>query len=177
MYSLWINTFTGKHILTDYMTNDDICIEDIAHGLSNICRYVGQCNPFYSVAEHSVRISRLIKSDYLRLPALLHDASEAYIGDVSSQIKAIIPEYIKLEELLMYGIFRKYDLLEYLHDPAIKLLDVQIRFPEVNSLFLTDIGWAFQGGLADYEKIKPWSAKVAEKEFLKEFHNLYRVSK
>src|SRR5262245_14828098 len=53
-------------------------IEDIAHGLSNICRYSGQCKRFYSVAEHSLLVSEVAEG--FEFAALLHDAAEAFIG-------------------------------------------------------------------------------------------------
>jgi hypothetical protein len=72
-------------------------ILEIATALSNICRYTGHVNRFYSVAEHSVCVSRLVP-DGLALCGLLHDASEAYLGDVSSPLKKLLPEYKAIEE-------------------------------------------------------------------------------
>lgn len=64
----------------------DFTIPDIATGLSNICRFNGQVREFYSVAQHSMLVSQLVPS-YLRRRALLHDASEAYLGDLSRHLK------------------------------------------------------------------------------------------
>src|ERR1700734_2059257 len=60
-------------------------IEDIAHGLANICRYSGQCNRFYSVAEHSVLVSEIAVG--FELEALMHDAAEAFLGDITRPLK------------------------------------------------------------------------------------------
>lgn len=82
----WMQTHTGKKFHWHNPAPEEICIEDIAHHLSLICRFGGACNMFYSVAEHSVRVSELV-DDSLKIHALLHDAPEAYIGDIVRPIK------------------------------------------------------------------------------------------
>ncbi len=77
----YIATSTGKHIDFVNITPDQICIEDIARGLSNECRFAGQLESFYSVAQHSVYVSQIVPPEYA-LEALLHDAAEAYIKDI-----------------------------------------------------------------------------------------------
>lgn len=64
-------------------------IEDIAGPLSRICRFGGRCSPFYSVAEHSLLVMRIVEEAHpdIALQALLHDAAEAYLGDVISPLK------------------------------------------------------------------------------------------
>ena len=65
---------------------DMIRLDDIAHHLSNTCRFSGACEPYYSVAEHSVLVSRLALDGYKR-EALLHDAAEAYLWDIPRPAK------------------------------------------------------------------------------------------
>lgn len=81
----WIQTFTGRKFYPLAPRIEDICIEDIAHALSNICRYGGHCNPRYSVAQHCCLVSDWLP--YFKLEGLLHDASEAYLGDMVRPIK------------------------------------------------------------------------------------------
>lgn len=81
----YIRTFTGRLVDPVHLKVDDICIEDIAHALSNQCRFSGHVRRFYSVAEHSVRVMKKCSLD--PLSALLHDASEAYLVDLPRPLK------------------------------------------------------------------------------------------
>ena len=103
-YKGWMETYTGKRVNPLDLKIEDIDIEDIAHALSHICRYGGHCHKFYSVAEHSVRVAVKVgdKGFYsLRLAALLHDASEAYLGDVIRPLKYSFPELVMAEKNAM----------------------------------------------------------------------------
>lgn len=176
----WLTTYSGKRFHFMRATEDDICIEDIAHGLSNICRYIGQCKPFYSVAEHGVRMAEiLIKQGLLEcaLLALLHDSPEAYINDMHSDFKRLMPLYMEVEARLLDVILDKYHVQRYptLSAEVVKYVDVMIRTPEVHSLFNLKDDSLFSWGLlkCDYGHIRPWSHKKAEKKFLKMFRRLY----
>jgi 5'-deoxynucleotidase YfbR-like HD superfamily hydrolase len=81
----WIQTYTGKKFYPLNPKMEDVCIEDIAHSLSEICRFTGHVKQFYSVAQHSVGVSLLCKT--YPLHGLLHDQTEAFLGDVSSPLK------------------------------------------------------------------------------------------
>ena len=175
----WITTYTGKQFFLTRATVDDVCIEDIAHGLSNTCRYAGQSRTFYSVAEHSVRMAEVVSfSSETMLVALLHDAAEAYLGDVTSMVKARLPVYKEMEQYLQYVIYDKYNIR---HCPSmnqdiecVKALDIMIRTPEVKSLFPRKYNaWSWKLIDYDYGDIHPWSHKKAEKKFLKMFKRLY----
>lgn len=81
----WFLTYTGRQYWPCDPRPEDVSILDIAHHLSNICRFGGACSPFYSVAQHSVITSQLARK-YPRL-ALMHDATEAYVGDIVRPLK------------------------------------------------------------------------------------------
>lgn len=83
---LRIQTYTGKLVNPLALKLEDISIEDIAHSLALKCRFGGHTTRFLSVAEHSVNVSKLVSWEYA-LPALLHDASEAYLPDIASPLK------------------------------------------------------------------------------------------
>ena len=135
--------------------------------MSLICRYTGHCRTFYSVAEHSIRVAQIVVPE-LKLHALLHDASEAYIQDISRPLKNLLVEYKRLEENLSETIYAKW--LKYRDDAAIKKAD--------NILLVTE-GRDLMGGTEDWgltesaltEQIKPWPPVRARYEFLSIFHD------
>jgi len=95
----WIQTFTGKVFSLENPHPSMVCIEDIAHALSRICRYTGHVNrEHYSVAQHCVEMSYVVEPEFA-LWALLHDATEAYISDLAAPIKRMqeMDAYCQLE--------------------------------------------------------------------------------
>lgn len=104
-----IITSTGKYVTPLSMTIDMIDIEDIAHSLSHQCRWGGHCESYYSVAEHSVLVSMLVAKEH-KLAALLHDASEAYLSDVPTPIKNLLPDFIETENKLLNIIEEKWNI-------------------------------------------------------------------
>lgn len=93
----WILTSTGKHFDLIDPQPEMINILDIAHGLSNCCRFAGHSRYFYSVAQHSTLASQIVPEGF-ELEALLHDASEAYLGDVTRPLKQLLPNYRAIEK-------------------------------------------------------------------------------
>ncbi len=108
----WMHTFTGKkfHVLTPKDTTFDI--EDIAHALANICRFGGHTRHFYSVAEHSMMVADIVKSlggsPLEQLWGLMHDATEAYMGDIPTPLKATLEGFSARENALMLLIGNKF---------------------------------------------------------------------
>ena len=86
-----------------------ICIEDIAHGLSNMCRFGGHVKHFYSVAQHSVMCHDMVDQEY-KLQALLHDASEAYCKDIPKPLKELLPDYREIEARVDGAIRARFNL-------------------------------------------------------------------
>lgn len=82
----WGLTATGRRFWPLDLRPEDISINDIAHSLSNLCRFGGHCLDFYSVAEHSVYVSYVVPPEHA-LPGLMHDATEAYVTDVPRPLK------------------------------------------------------------------------------------------
>jgi hypothetical protein len=94
-------TYTGKKFFPLHPNSDDIDIKDIAHALSNVCRFTGHVSQFYSVAQHCVLVSQLCNPENA-LAGLVHDASEAYLSDVARPVKYTehMLGYRKIEEIL-----------------------------------------------------------------------------
>ena len=108
----YITTYTKIHFDPLNPTPDDICLDDIAHALSMITRATGHFPKFYSVGQHSLNCCYEAEKRGLPkrtvLACLLHDAAECYISDVTRSVKALFPEYNRLEEKLLDIIYTKF---------------------------------------------------------------------
>lgn len=96
-----MRTYTGRRINPLNLRPEDVDILDIAHALSNECRYNGMCAEFYSVAQHSLYVAEqftVTANPPLALAALLHDGSEAYLKDIPSPVKKS-PEFACYREI------------------------------------------------------------------------------
>jgi hypothetical protein len=91
-----IHTFSGVSFDVANPRAADVRIEDIAHALALQCRFNGHTRHFYSVAQHSVLVSYEVP-DSVALDALLHDAAEAYVGDIVRPVRRAIPEFDAME--------------------------------------------------------------------------------
>lgn len=140
----FITTYTGQSFYVTNPNPDDVQIEDIAHALSQFTRFTGHTRyKFYSVGEHSVLCSVVADflglSPRLQLIALLHDASEAYCGDVNRPLKQELPQYKNAEDKIMNAIWRKYNLFptdEEYH--TIKKIDNTLLVAEMKQLMYRD---------------------------------------
>lgn len=135
-----MTTFTGRHFDPMQIRTEDICIEDIAHALSLMCRGGGHLKYFYSVAQHSLNCAAEAKargwSGKLQLACLLHDASEAYISDIIRPVKANLTGYLEIESRIMEKILEKFnlsDLTEKEHRKW-KQIDDEILYYELKNL-------------------------------------------
>jgi len=105
----WMQTFTGRQFWPLDPRPEEICIEDIAHSLSMYCRFGGHCKEFYPVGEHSLFVMRLVPEKD-KLQALLHDAPEAYLGDVINPLKRMLPEYQRAEHAVWLAVCERFDI-------------------------------------------------------------------
>ncbi|MDD2980705.1 MAG: hypothetical protein PHN80_12155 [Hespellia sp.] len=107
-----ITTYTGKYFNPIHPNPKDLCIDDIAHSLSLICRGNGHVSCFYSVAEHCINCALEAQergySKRVVLGCLLHDASESYMSDVPRPFKQFLKDYQVIEERLLSCIYQKF---------------------------------------------------------------------
>ncbi|MEP2103059.1 MAG: YfbR-like 5'-deoxynucleotidase [Parasphingorhabdus sp.] len=118
----------------------DFTLNDIAHGLGRVCRFAGQSSSFYSVAEHCFHVARLVPVEHARA-ALLHDASEAFLGDVTRPLKSLLPDYKKIEERVEDAIAKRFlpgfnteAPREMFRHPLIKQADIAMCVAEAKQL-------------------------------------------
>lgn len=156
---------------------EDIDITNIAWGLSMQCRFNGHVSEFYSVAQHSVIVSRIVESEHpfdnkLILQALLHDAHEAYIGDIVSPIKNLLPVFLEIEEKLDAVIMKKFGLDTTIAEP-VREADMVALVSEARDLHPVPFLDERLNGVAPLDfTITPASQGEAYEMFLKRFEDL-----
>lgn len=175
----YIRTHTGKKF--DYLNIDEsqIDIEDIANALSHIPRWLGHTNKFYSVAQHCCWCYDNTKGN--KLEALMHDATEAYLSDIPSPLKALLPDYKKIENEIAVSIANKFNF-KYPYSKITHAIDILALDFERYNIKKLDINYQpLIVKTSLLEKIlnkintifnsKYWSHTKAKKEFLKRFNN------
>jgi hypothetical protein len=179
----FIRTFTGGKFWPLNPRAVDVRIEDVAHSLSQLCRFTGHTRLPYSVAEHSVRVSWLVAAHMLNakvyaeaIPAalwgLLHDASEAYLTDLPSPLKRsphLGPLYRGYESLVMEAVIERFALLP--KEPVlVKACDRIMLATEERDLMKNSTS---EEGIERLpETLAPWSADKAEHAFLRRYEDL-----
>ena len=166
-----ILTSTGQYLSLVRPDPDCITIEAIAHALANICRFGGHVRPFYSVAEHSVRVAA---SDYvpswLKFDALMHDAAEAFVGDMPSPLKRLIPEFRAMERRIMAAIEHRFGCYETDHQ-LVKEADLVLLATERRDLMPAAdyTGWELEDISPLAATIRPMKPSAAKEAFLLAF--------
>lgn len=158
-------------------TSDMIDILDIAHALSYTCRWGGHSDVFYSVAEHSLHVSKICEpyGRDVALWGLLHDAAEAYLGDVPSPFKRDISNYREVEDGVLRVIIEKFGL-EWPMPKPVKFADGLMLGTEAK-LIMRDPEWARDANriIDPAFRLQPWNTapKAVELEFLDRFMELH----
>lgn len=172
----YITTFTGKEFYPYDMRPEDFCIEDIAHALSMLCRYGGHCRKFYSVAEHSVLVSKLVPQEHAYV-GLMHDATEAYLVDMPRPIKVGFPQYKEMERSIWEHVADKFNLPLTLPD-IVEQVDGEMLWHERAAILppiLPGSEWGMgraRPAVVHGELIQCWGPDRAEMRFLNRFEEL-----
>lgn len=130
----WILTFTGREIDLENPSPEDVDALDIAHALSQLPRFTGHTFQHYSIAQHCTVgsiLAEIIYPEYKWLPHMfqLHDAPEAYVGDVSSPLKSLLPEYRTIEGRHKVAVETAFNT-DGLDSPQVKLIDLRMLATE-----------------------------------------------
>lgn len=176
MQNPYVSTFLGNRFFLTNPHIDDVAIEDIAHGLAYQCRFNGQTRSFYSVAQHSLMVMSLVP-ETLRFSALLHDAAEAYLGDMVKPLKNLFPEFSVIEARVMEIIGHRFGLdLTHL-DPAIKQADLIALATEKRDLMPHSVEtWAYLHEIEPLPTtIQAMSPQEAKTAFLDAFNTCIRT--
>lgn len=121
---------SGKTVDLFGLEPNDVELADIGASLAKQCRYDGHCIGYYSVAEHSVLVSRMVP-DHLSAYGLMHDAAEAYIGDMCGTLKHYMYEYIALENyihgVIMDAFGMKHEIPDEVHEADKRALRIEME--------------------------------------------------
>jgi 5'-deoxynucleotidase YfbR-like HD superfamily hydrolase len=171
----WMPTYAGRRFWLLDPRPEDIDIEDIAQALSRISRYNGMTSgPGYTVAQHSVLASRVLTVYHHRLAVLLHDAPEAYAGDVITPLKRLLgAAYEEIEDGIMKAVAARYGFCWATPSvEAVKHADKVMLATEIRDLLPLHVLRSHPGVSPLPGKIEPWPQEHARKMFLARFRRL-----
>ena len=166
----WIGTVSGRKI--DFLNPDpnEICIEDIACGLSKMPRFCGQLEEPYSVAQHCVECSYLSTEP---LKTLLHDGSEAFTGDCPSPLKELLGDVWKsIENRIQQAIYDRFGINDHSKSEELKSIDQRMMFTERRDFQPRHAAWEWRRNPYP-EVLDCWPWKVARQKYLSRFWELY----
>ena len=157
-------------------SNPESCefvIEDFAHSLSMSCRWNGHTNSFYSVAEHSVRVSLIVPEEFA-MQGLTHELAERLVGDCCSPLKYMTKDLREVEKNIEPVLFKRFGV-EYPLDKSVKVADYILLATEARDLMPKEAMEELEI-LKQYKPltkvIKPWSPAKAKRKFLERYYEL-----
>lgn len=170
----WLQTYSGKRFFPLDPRFEEIDIVDIAHSLSQQCRYAGHTRGFYSVAEHCLIISSVVSPEN-SLWGLLHDASEAYLMDIPRPLKRYLPDYKQIEKRVMEVIATRFGLPPQEPD-EVKEADTRILLNERDTVMRLrkQYYWDIPGEPLPGVVINCYPPEQAKQLFLKRFNELMK---
>ena len=166
-----MTTYSGKKIDPMYPAKEDICLEDIAHALSLLCRGGGHLKYFYSVGQHCINCAREAQAGgytaRVALSCLLHDASEAYLSDVIRPVKEHLSNYLVIERSIMEVILKAFSLwsLTAEEEKAWRQIDDEMLEHELKAMMAGEEG-RNTGQLSSVPDFRLREASAVEKDYL-----------
>lgn len=145
-------------------------IRDIARGLSHTARFSGQTDRAYYVAQHSVLVSRVVPEEHA-LAGLLHDAVEAFMADVPSPLKRMLPGYIELEKRAEADLCKRFGVKFPLH-PCIKEADIKVFLAERRDMQPCVKEICYEGYQPYRNKIIAWDSHMSYIYFMRRYEEL-----
>lgn len=167
-----IKVASGHYVDLGKPDPETIDLRSIAAALSKICRFGGHCPKFYSVAEHSVHATLLARSEGLLgeslIAVFLHDAAEAYVGDMVKPLKASIPQFADVERRIEAAIEQRFNVNFAQWATVIKRFDRAMLKAEKTSMWPDDAEtWAGFSEIEDrHLSLQYWDPGTAEGKFL-----------
>lgn len=168
-----VQLFSGGYFHYLEPWKSEFKVADIAHALSNKCRFNGHTSKFYSVAQHSVLLSRNVSRPSQK-PGLFHDATEFVMGDVVSPLKRLLPDYKSLYKSVEEAIFEHFCMSPILPD-EVKEADMRMLATERRDLMRPDDNFYYECliGVEPYpDKIEPWTPGQAFDCFMERYRQL-----
>lgn len=163
----WFQTMSGAQYWPLDPDPEDVRLDDIAHGLAYQCRFNGHVRDFYSIAQHSVLVSEIVPPEHA-MWGLMHDAAEAYIGDMIRPLKLHMPQYREIEALNMRAICERFGL-DAVEPPEVKAADNVLLMTERRDLLAKPPKpWTERAEPAKW-RIVPWPPRYARDQFLARF--------
>lgn len=156
----------------------DVTIDDIATALSNVCRFSGHLPRFYSVAQHLVNTSRIVKPEFA-FTALMHDTAEAFTNDLPTPLKFALPIFKELEIKIESTMGNRFGF-SYPYPAEVKLADTQMLLLEKNYVKEDTTVWEYYGDVK-FEHLKElvdlgsWQPRRAKREFLERYNELKAI--
>lgn len=171
----WIETLSGKRLALPNPDLNQIDIQDIAHALAYQPRFAGHTRQFYSVGEHSINVARLVPRP-LKLQALLHDATEAYLCDIPTPFKALLPQYKELEQNLWVAIAARFDVPNIMHKD-VKAADGIMLMTERDYLKpAPGIPWGDRENIPRWDGFKKMINGNVKTQFLNDFEEYRKIA-
>ena len=172
---MFIQTHTGRRVCPLEIRAGDVCLDDVAHALAYSSRYNGHGREFYSIAQHSVLVSQLLEkqgqSRRTQAWGLMHDAAEAYLGDVVTPLKGSLAvayagefhTFAELEAKALETIGHAFGLV-WPVPAVVKAADREVLACEAPVLLGDTTGWSldFEPGAVH---VTPWTASYSEERF------------